>query len=236
MTGWLIVFVLLGVGVASGQPTFVQPRNREPKVDPAVHPLLDPDRSSVYMEFRKVGKCPPANRGDKNDRIWLALKNNTRWQISVLANGVESECYGDASIFYRVEQNEFAMPDGPIPHGHWLDVASRVEIEPGDVLNFSVPKTHLDPGLSIRVDFEFTWEKNNRYTRHSSCFSYWDLPSALHDKAKEKKLRCVSGMCVTYSEAPVPQPSTIPLPPSLTVTPQILAPTVPQPDTPRKHQ
>jgi hypothetical protein len=234
MRGWLLAFVLLGVGVASGQPAFVQPRNREPKVDrPSVQPLLDPDQPSVYLEFKKVGKCPPVNRGEKNERIWLALRNNTRWQISVLANGVISECYGDASPFYEVEADKFAMPDGPIPYGHGLDVASSLEIGPGDVLSFSVPRTDLDPGLSIRVDFEFAWERNRRYTRHSSYFRYWDLPAALHDKAKEKKLKCVGGLCISESPQPVPQPSTIPVPPSLTLTPATLPPTLPQSAGPR---
>ncbi len=78
------------------------------------------------------------------------------------------------------------IPDAPLPEGHSFDVVSSVEIGPGKGLAFSVPRNHLDPGLAIRVDFEFGWEKNNRYTRHSSHFSYWDLPGGLRDKQKEK--------------------------------------------------
>ena len=85
---------------------------------------------------------------------------------------MKDDCYGEASPFYRVEADEILAPEGPIPYGHWFDVASLVEIESGTVLKFSVPKGDLAPGLGIRVDYQFMWEKNNRYTRHSTHFSY----------------------------------------------------------------
>ena len=159
----VIVIIVLVCGWASSQES-------------GPGPLLDPGHSSVYMQFTKVVRCPSSDAGQSGERIWLALRNNTRWPVLVRANGVEDECYGDASPFYRVEGNGSMVPDGPIPYGHWFDVASLLEIAPGEILNFSIPKAHLDPGLSIKVDFQFNWEKNNRYTRYSSYFSYWDLP------------------------------------------------------------
>jgi hypothetical protein len=223
MSGWIVAFILLGAGVASSQPTFVEPRNRGPKTpQSAENPLLNPDRPSAYMEFVKAGNCPPANSGQKGERVWLAIRNNTRWTISVLANGEESKCYGDASPFYSVEANEARGPEGPIPPGYWFDAASSVEIEPGGMLRFSVPRTNLDPGLSVRVDFRFTWEKNDHDTRHSSYFSYWDLPQSLHDKAKETKLKCLRGPCFFVQPQLVPQPVSIPAPPSLPATPPAL--------------
>jgi hypothetical protein len=213
MRGLLTVFVLLGCAVVNGQTTLRAGQNAEQNFESAsFNPLLNPDQSSVFMEFRKVGKCPPPQRGESQDRLWLALRNNTRWRIIVRANGVENECYGDASPFYRVEANGSKVPDGPIPFGHWFDVASLLEIGPGEELTFSVPKFHLDPGLSIRVDFEFSWEKNGRYTRHSSYFSYWDLPVAFHDREKEKRLKCANGLCLLEpEEIPVlPDPPLLP--------------------------
>ena len=111
------------------------------------------------MQFKKAGKCPSAASGTANGLIWLSLKNNTRWPISVDANGVEDQCYGDFSPFYQVEANGSSAPDGPIPDGRWSDVGSSVLIEPGESLEFSVPRSHLDPGLGIRIDFEFSWGK-----------------------------------------------------------------------------
>lgn len=222
MTGSLLPLVLIGVGIASGQPTFVKPRRGEPKAHPqSAMPLLDPNQSSVYMEFKRIGRCLSQDREQASDRIWLTLRNNTRWTISIRANGVETECYGDASPFYRVEVSEWRAPDGPIPYGHWFDVSSVVEIESGTTLTFSVPKTDLDPGLGIRVDFKFTWEENNLYTRHSSHFSYWDLPERLRDKAKEKKLKCVSvsAPCINSQPNIAPQPTEFPVPPILIPTP-----------------
>jgi hypothetical protein len=159
------------------------------------------------MQFERVAKSPPLLEGEPDQRIWLRLKNNTRWPILVLLFGVPDE-YGEAGLFHSVEAPSI-ITDAPLPRGYWFDVASSNALQPGDSLTFSVPKNHLDPGLQIRVDFEFAWERNSRYTRHSSCFSYWDLPSSLHDKQKEKKLKYEfeigNGGPVEYLRSPLPK-------------------------------
>jgi hypothetical protein len=112
------------------------------------------------------------------------------------------------------------MPDGPIPYGRGVDVASSVEMDTGESLRFSVPRTHLDPGLSIKIDFQFGWEQNNHNTRHSSYFSYWDLPNTLRNKEKEKKLKCVSGLCLPELKTmPPPKPTELPEPPPVVSAP-----------------
>jgi hypothetical protein len=221
MSRQLVTFMIVGASVVAGEPAFqASPDREQDRASTIASPLLNSGDSSVYMEFRKVGKCPTMWRGENTDRIWLGLRNNTRWTLLVTANGVKDKCYGEASLFYRVEANG-SVPEGPIPYGHWLDVGSILEIEPGEALNFSVPKAHLDPGLSIRIDFRFKWEENTRYTRYSSYFSYWDLPEALRDRAKEKKLKCVGGRCLPeLTPAPSPQPPNLPDPPLL-ATPAI---------------
>jgi hypothetical protein len=242
MSRRLVVFMLVEASLAAGQPAFqADPHRAQNRVSAVGSPLLNSDQSSVYMEFRRVGKCQALSQGENTDRIWLGLKNNTRWTVLVTANGVEDECYGEASPWYRVEANGSAVPEGPIPYGHWPDVGSILEIEPGEVLNFSVPKVHLDPGLSIRIDFRFYWEENTRYTRYSSLFSYWDLPDALRDTVKEKKLKCVGWLCTTeLKPAPSPRPIEIPDPPLLPrpavpmTVPSIVLLPLPLPNLPKK--
>ncbi len=90
---------------------------------------------------------------------------------------------------YDVEPSGAYMPDGPVPAGTSFDVGSLAAVGPGEQLPFSVPRNHLAPGLAIRVNFTFNWERNNRYTRYSSVFSYWDLPGNLRDSDKEEKLK-----------------------------------------------
>jgi hypothetical protein len=227
----LIFVVLLGVTGANSQTASRADLQHEQTSNPVSdNPLIDSAQSSVYMEFKRVGKCPSSFRGDS---IWLSLRNNTRWPILIRANGPADGCDSDASPFYSVEARESMVPEGGIPQGYWFDVASLVEIGPAEVLSFNVPKSHLDPGLSLRVDFEFSWEKNNRYTRHSSYFSYWDLPPTLRDKEKESKLKCIRGWCISAAKPPeMPEPPALIMP----VAPSpVLAPIhIPLPNVQRK--
>ena len=110
---------------------------------------------------------------------------------------------------FDAEADGCYMPDTPLPNGYGLDTASLTDLQAGEELLFSVPKTYLDPGLAIRVDFRFNWERNERYTRYSTYFSYWHLPENLRDREKEKKLkqRCGAGLVggpAEYYRSPLP--------------------------------
>lgn len=185
-----------------------------------VTPLLDQDQSSVYVKFRKAGDAPPVFNGEGKERIWLTLKNNTHWTISVLTfdlgDGYEE---AEAGLMFDVEAYGGVIPESPVPNGYVLDVASLTELRAGEELLFSVPKTYLDPGLAIRVDFRFTWERNQSHTRYSAYFSYWDLPKELQDIEKEKKLKQRYGSTVgggaEYHASPLPTELQPPLPPRL---------------------
>lgn len=44
--------------------------------------LLRKDRPSVYTEFQRSGKASPLFEGEKEERFWLRLNNNTRWAVA----------------------------------------------------------------------------------------------------------------------------------------------------------
>jgi hypothetical protein len=186
------------------------------------------------MVFQKVGKCEPLLAGETGERVWLILKNNTRWSILVRTFGVPDE-YGEAGLFYDVEASG-SVPDGPLPHGYWWDLASLSDIGSGESLTFSVPRNHLDPGLAIKVNFQFDWEGYDDHIRHFSYFSYWDLPDALRDKQKEKKLRWPSFRGAVRLLPAVPQLDEPPEPPALVLSPTMPElPKILQPAPPKKN-
>jgi hypothetical protein len=170
--------------------------------------LLSPELSSVYVKFRRTGKGTPVKAEESRERIWLTLKNNTRWTIRVSTFGLpEGHGRREVGLMYKVVQMGDTIADSPLPSGAWFEVGSYSEIEPGGELPFSVAKNHLVPGLGISIDFRFLWEQNGRFTRYSSVYSYWDLPDSARDKALERKLEQRMGLKqapLDYDRSPLP--------------------------------
>ena len=65
--------------------------------------LIRKDRPSVYIEFERSGKAPPLFEGEKEERIWLRLHNNTQWAIEFCSFSVKDQ-YGDTGIVYYVKR------------------------------------------------------------------------------------------------------------------------------------
>ena len=172
------------------------------------------------MTFGKVGNAPPVFAGEGNERIWLVLKNNTRWTISVRTFGLgDGYSKAEAGLMFDAEADDCYVPESPVPNGYGGDAASLTDLQAGEELLFSVPTTYLAPGLAVRVNFRFNWERNKRYTRYSTYFSYWDLPENLRDKEKEKKLkqRCGGGSIggpAEYYRSPLPTELKLSAPPT----------------------
>jgi hypothetical protein len=153
-------------------------------------PLIDHNQSSVYIVVRKEGPGAPLRDDELRERMWLSLRNNTRWTILLRTFRLPDEYdKHEVGLMYTVEAPGAYAPDGPLPVGYEFDVGTLTEVGPGQELRFSVPRNHLAPGLGIRVNFNFKWEDNQRYTRYATVYSYWDLPDKFKDKAADRKLR-----------------------------------------------
>src|SRR5256885_16188403 len=64
--------------------------------------LLRKDRPSVYVEFERRGKAPPLFEGEKENRIWLRLQNNSKWTIEFCSFSVKEQ-YGGTGVVYQVK-------------------------------------------------------------------------------------------------------------------------------------
>jgi len=133
------------------------------------------DRPSVYIDFLRKGRSQPLEEGESNERIWLRFVNNTRWDISFCASGVPEE-YGEVGMYYEVvkmpyqesgtysseeRKNEAKGKEKPeIPVGHRRGHVCHVyRLQSGRCVVFSVPREHLAEDLSIKVEFNYGWEK-----------------------------------------------------------------------------
>jgi hypothetical protein len=174
-------------------------------------------KPSVYITFECNGRIEPLKSGESNERIWLRLHNNTRWEISFCTFGVP-EAYGEVGMYYEVERSTFQesgfgdnsqkvrdnttkkeIPELPI--GYRSHFCSVFRLSPGEEAVFSVPREHLVENLSVRIAFNYGWEdtKNiiisGREPAHNVYFFAADMPSN-----KDKKYPCDRNLTTTKNK------------------------------------
>jgi hypothetical protein len=112
---------------------------------------LRKDMPTVYITFERAGKRKPLEQGESDQGVWLRLRNNTRWPLTLAMNGVPKE-YGDAALFYDV------LSEGKVVVEGRCHVCSSNQLHPGGSLLFSLPREDLVKGRAIRVKFSYGWE------------------------------------------------------------------------------
>ncbi len=165
--------------------------------------LIRKDRPSVYIEFERSGKAPPLFEGEKEERIWLRLYNNTKWTIEFCSFSVKDK-YGGTGIVYEVKRNRatFAtvgvdehrsgtstLPeaksqqgDTKTPQGYSTgDTCTPYSLASGKSVVFSLPREHLGKGLYIEFEFWPEWENRDNelgnFPQSYVSFSHQELPS-----------------------------------------------------------
>lgn len=108
------------------------------------------------------------------ERILLRLHNNSRWGILLEASGGYAE-YEDGSIYYKVFEKDV------LQHNQFCHVCSVIPLSSGKSFLFSVPKEYLAKDFSLRIQFDYEWEKNHYFESdeviHYVQFFSRDLPT-----------------------------------------------------------
>ena len=166
--------------------------------------LIRKDRPSIYVEFQRSGKSPPLFGGEKEERVWLKLYNNTRWAVGMCSFPVTSQ-YGDIGVVYDVKQGRTLLRTGgpiggrrpsekpqpkkmnlpesaKIPQGYSTgDTCTRYYLDSGKSIVFSVPREHLAKNLYIEFEFWPEWENRDNdlgnFPQSFVSFSNQELPS-----------------------------------------------------------
>ena len=167
-------FILLAIVVVGSSFAFTQ------KSSSIKGGRLNKEKPSIYITFVKTEKKTPLYVNEGEDRIWLRVHNNIRWNISIPSSAA-NKGYGDFSPFYEIEPIEDGITDIPVGHraGHF---SGTTVLPSGRSMTFSIPKEHLAENLRIRLSFNFEWEDKNdiNYDREAKHFVYFfssNLPS-----------------------------------------------------------
>lgn len=165
--------------------------------------LIRKDRPSVYIEFERSGKAPPLFEGEKEERIWLRLHNNTKWKIEFCSFSVNGK-YGGTGIVYEVKRNRTTsatvgvdergsgtstlpgdksqQADIKTPQGYSTgDTCTPYYLASGKSVVFSLPREHLGKNLYIEFEFWPEWENRDNelgsFPQSYVSFSNQELPS-----------------------------------------------------------
>ncbi len=157
-------------------PTY--PQNSAPRNWGAKDVRIRKTRPHLFIEFVKKGRGS-LYEGEKEERVWLRLANNSIWPILICSGSVPSK-YGDLELAYEVDHIEGTAEKPSTRHS---DNCQNSIIKAGTTVIFSVPQTHVLPTLLLKVSYRYAWEKDPDGTenilepRHFIYFYGSDLPN-----------------------------------------------------------
>jgi hypothetical protein len=166
--------------------------------------LVDTSKPVVFISYLRSADLEPLRTGYGRRHLLFRITNNSRWAIRLNMSGVPKAAYGDAGLFYTIENKE----DGKIQIDSRCHVCSVNPVGAGRSVVFSIPADYASRDARMRIEYSFAWERDNEieggsYSRHSVLFyfSYLSnsvLPAAaqsnngMHPTAQRKALIIVA--------------------------------------------
>lgn len=140
--------------------------------------LIDSTKPAVFVSFLRETEVLSDNR----EILLFRLTNNTRWNIWLDMSGVTKKEYGDASLYYAIEDKE----KGTVLNGSiHCRVCSMNPLRPGRSIVFSVPISDVSSREErLRLAYSFEWERENDSTdgsnsTHSVEYYFNSLPKSI---------------------------------------------------------
>lgn len=153
-------------------------------------PTIVATEPGVFVTFEGFGKRTPIREGESDNGIWLRMHNNMRFSISFCIYGlseksrlpVKPEANTQIGLYYDVILNARALDDDrPLPNipiGYPIvGACQNYELQSGSSLLFAVPREHLADELSIKIQFNYEWEKTTENNpSHLVFFNSTNIP------------------------------------------------------------
>jgi hypothetical protein len=169
----LFVVALLCCCLSSVRPQKTNNTNQQP--------LIDSEKPAVYLSFVcELGIKVDGEIRDPNN-LFFRLTNNSRWPIWINMSDVSKKEYGDASLYFSIENKE----DGAVQDGsRFCHVCSVNPIRPGGSIVFSIAKNVASRERRMRVTYSYEWERDvenlaGSNSEHSVTYYFSSLPESV---------------------------------------------------------
>jgi hypothetical protein len=148
---------------------------------PRAGTLVAPSKPAVLLSFLRLTKIEPDDPTDDPNNLFFRLTNNSRWPIWLQMSGVSKKDYGEASLYYAIEDKETGSVRSGTTQCH---VCSVNPLMPGDSIIFSLPLGYASHDTRMRIAYSFDWERDNEseggsYSEHSVVFYFSHLPPSI---------------------------------------------------------
>lgn len=142
--------------------------------------LVDASKPAVFITFLRLTNIKPDDPSDDPNYLFFKFTNNSRWPILLQMSGVSKKEYGDASLYYAIEDKETGVVRFGSTQCH---VCSVNPLKPGGSIIFSIPSGDVSRDTRMRIEYSFSWERDNEmvdgsYSEHSVVFYFSHLPSS----------------------------------------------------------
>lgn len=143
--------------------------------------LVVASKPAVFLTFLRLTNIKPDDPANDPNYLFFRLTNNSRWPIWLQMSGVSKKEYGDASLYYAIEDKE----TGAVRIGSTqCHVCSVNPLRAGDSIVFSIPLGDAGRDARMRIEYSFAWERDNEiesgsYSEHSVVFYFSYLPSSV---------------------------------------------------------
>ncbi len=153
-------------------------------------PILQAGNPAVFVTFLRMETIRPRNQWDNPNNLFFKLTNNTCWPIYLDMSGVADSRYGDASLYYLIENRKTGQRQAGALDCH---VCSINEIGSGKSIIFSLPRRDADRDARMRLRYEFKWERDEPHgdyessnTMHTVSYSFYGLPDSVLPKTQTR--------------------------------------------------
>ena len=149
-------------------------------------PILHPKKPAIFITFLRKEVIKSNDRLEDSNLLFFKLNNNTCWPIVLDMSGVLDNRFGDARLYYLIEnRNRDREPIGSL----FCHVCSVNSIGSGRSIVFSVPLRYADREATMRVRYKFKWEDaamigdyESSNTMHTVAYSFIGLPETVLPK------------------------------------------------------
>ena len=183
----IIIFVILwmcAVGILaqkSPAKTSVKARKSSPQ-----RYLMQVDMPAVFLKFTRSQRIESSVGRSDPDNLFFKLTNNTRWPIWLDMSGYGDERYGDARLYYVVEDYKSGENRSGSLRCH---VCSNNQLGPGKSIEFSIPLRVAERDATMRIAYNFSWEDRfggfeGSDTTHTVDYYFRSLPELALPKTR----------------------------------------------------
>jgi hypothetical protein len=142
--------------------------------------LVDTSKPVVFISYLRSADLEPLGTGYGRKHLLFRITNNSRWAIWLKMSGVPKAAYGDAGLFYTIENKE----EGKIQIDSRCHVCAVNPVGAGRSVVFSIPADYASQDARMRIEYSFAWERGNEteggsYSNHSVLFYFSYLPKSV---------------------------------------------------------